>query len=235
MDPSLGRFTSPDTIVPTGTQGTQAWDRYAFVNNNPVRYNDPTGHYGRDVHYELTYEVVYDISLATAQDYGYSEHRAMAFAYNLASEVGRGDMAADVANPDGSLNFTYRENSPLNPPSFEPNNVAPHWYTTPEAQQTLESADASFDFGVAMHEYQDSFSHWQKLGMPSDAEGIYEGHAANNYLASKGYDEKIDTYNPLEGKYKEYDSAMLNGMTNGSAFIYTSYFAYDQLVGPYGY
>jgi RHS repeat-associated protein len=44
MDPSLGRFTSPDTIVPTGTQGTQAWDRYAFVNNNPVRYNDPTGH-----------------------------------------------------------------------------------------------------------------------------------------------------------------------------------------------
>jgi RHS repeat-associated protein len=45
MDPSLGRFTQPDTIVPTSTQGTQAWDRYAFVNNNPVRYNDPTGHY----------------------------------------------------------------------------------------------------------------------------------------------------------------------------------------------
>ena len=44
FDPSLGRFTSPDTIVPTSTQGTQAWDRYAFVNNNPVRYNDPTGH-----------------------------------------------------------------------------------------------------------------------------------------------------------------------------------------------
>ncbi|MBV6397133.1 MAG: hypothetical protein HFACDABA_02738 [Anaerolineales bacterium] len=44
LDPSLGRFTSPDSIVPTSTQGTQAWDRYAFVNNNPVRYNDPTGH-----------------------------------------------------------------------------------------------------------------------------------------------------------------------------------------------
>ncbi|WKZ50323.1 MAG: RHS repeat-associated core domain-containing protein [Anaerolineales bacterium] len=46
FDPSLGRFLSPDTIVPTSTQGTQAWDRYAFVNNNPVRYNDPTGHWG---------------------------------------------------------------------------------------------------------------------------------------------------------------------------------------------
>jgi RHS repeat-associated protein len=44
FDPSLGRFISPDTIVPTGTQGTQAWDRYAYVNNNPVKYNDPTGH-----------------------------------------------------------------------------------------------------------------------------------------------------------------------------------------------
>ncbi len=43
-DGALGRFTQPDSIVPTGTQGTQAWDRYAFVNNNPVRYNDPTGH-----------------------------------------------------------------------------------------------------------------------------------------------------------------------------------------------
>ncbi|MEK7802639.1 MAG: RHS repeat-associated core domain-containing protein, partial [Pseudomonadota bacterium] len=43
-DGSLGRFLSPDTIVLTGTQGTQAWDRYAFVNNNPVRDTDPTGH-----------------------------------------------------------------------------------------------------------------------------------------------------------------------------------------------
>jgi RHS repeat-associated protein len=44
-DVSTGRFVSADTIVPTGTQGTQAWDRYAFVNNNPVRYTDPTGHF----------------------------------------------------------------------------------------------------------------------------------------------------------------------------------------------
>ena len=63
-DGSLGRFRSPDTIVPTGTQGTQAWDRYAFVNNNPVRYNDPTGHMidqgeggcGDDI--ECTYETL---------------------------------------------------------------------------------------------------------------------------------------------------------------------------------
>jgi RHS repeat-associated protein len=43
-DPELGRFIQPDSIVPLATQGVQAWDRYAYTNNNPVRYNDPTGH-----------------------------------------------------------------------------------------------------------------------------------------------------------------------------------------------
>ena len=42
-DPSLSRFASPDTIIP-GNQGVQAWDRYAYTNNNPLRYTDPTGH-----------------------------------------------------------------------------------------------------------------------------------------------------------------------------------------------
>jgi RHS repeat-associated protein len=42
-DPALGRFTQADTIVPE-MQGTQAWDRYAYVNNNPVLYSDPSGH-----------------------------------------------------------------------------------------------------------------------------------------------------------------------------------------------
>jgi RHS repeat-associated protein len=44
MDPQLGRFSQPDTIIPSN-QGVQAWDRFAYVNNNPVRYTDPTGHY----------------------------------------------------------------------------------------------------------------------------------------------------------------------------------------------
>jgi RHS repeat-associated protein len=43
-DSLLGRWVQPDTIVPLESQGVQAWDRYAYANNNPVRYNDPTGH-----------------------------------------------------------------------------------------------------------------------------------------------------------------------------------------------
>jgi RHS repeat-associated protein len=40
-DPSLGRFAQADMIVPPGVQGL---DRYAAMNNNPVRYTDPSGH-----------------------------------------------------------------------------------------------------------------------------------------------------------------------------------------------
>jgi len=41
-DPQLGRFMQADTLVPP-TQGTQGFDRFAYVNNNPIRYRDPSG------------------------------------------------------------------------------------------------------------------------------------------------------------------------------------------------
>jgi RHS repeat-associated protein len=42
-DASLGRFISADTIVPN-LGDPQAWDRYAYVENNSVKFVDPTGH-----------------------------------------------------------------------------------------------------------------------------------------------------------------------------------------------
>jgi RHS repeat-associated protein len=42
-DPALGRFIQPDTIVPE-PGNPQALNRYSYVLNNPVKYNDPTGH-----------------------------------------------------------------------------------------------------------------------------------------------------------------------------------------------
>ena len=40
-DPQVGRFSQADSIVPGGVQGL---DRYAYVNNSPLNYLDPSGH-----------------------------------------------------------------------------------------------------------------------------------------------------------------------------------------------
>src|SRR6188474_1487363 len=41
--PKLGRFLSPDTIVP-GYANPQDLNRFSYVRNNPLKYTDPTGH-----------------------------------------------------------------------------------------------------------------------------------------------------------------------------------------------
>jgi hypothetical protein len=40
---ALGRFISPDSILPDPGNPV-AWDRYAYALNSPSRYTDPSGH-----------------------------------------------------------------------------------------------------------------------------------------------------------------------------------------------
>jgi len=42
-DPAIGKFISADSIVSSATDA-QAYNRYAYVRNNPVIYTDPSGH-----------------------------------------------------------------------------------------------------------------------------------------------------------------------------------------------
>lgn len=44
LDPQLGRFIQPDTIVPQPGD-PQALNRYSYVLNNPIKYRDPSGHW----------------------------------------------------------------------------------------------------------------------------------------------------------------------------------------------
>ncbi len=44
-DPTVGRFVSPDSIVPNYAN-PQAFNRYAYCLNNPLVYTDPSGHDG---------------------------------------------------------------------------------------------------------------------------------------------------------------------------------------------
>jgi len=42
-DPTLARFVSADSLV-SKHENSQAFNRYSYVTNNPLRYTDPTGH-----------------------------------------------------------------------------------------------------------------------------------------------------------------------------------------------
>jgi RHS repeat-associated protein len=51
-DPALGRWSSPDTVVPDPVN-PQSLNRYSYTRNNPVKFRDPSGHmeiYGGNPH-----------------------------------------------------------------------------------------------------------------------------------------------------------------------------------------
>jgi hypothetical protein len=41
--PYINRFLQPDTIIPD-LSNPQSWNRYSYVTNRPVNFNDPSGH-----------------------------------------------------------------------------------------------------------------------------------------------------------------------------------------------
>ncbi|HEX9679788.1 MAG TPA: RHS repeat-associated core domain-containing protein, partial [Candidatus Saccharimonadales bacterium] len=59
-NPRVGRFVSPDTVVPEPS-GSQGWNRYAYVRNNPLKYTDPSGH-GWEPRHCLVCTVKIDVS-----------------------------------------------------------------------------------------------------------------------------------------------------------------------------
>ncbi|MDD5760083.1 MAG: RHS repeat-associated core domain-containing protein [Desulfobulbaceae bacterium] len=62
-DPALGRFVQADTIIPR-PGNAQAWDRYAYANNNPLYYTDPSGH--------VSIPIIFLIAIAALKAFDYS-------------------------------------------------------------------------------------------------------------------------------------------------------------------
>lgn len=101
-DPLLGRFLQADTIVPP-TQGTQGFDRFAYVNNNPLLYTDPSGQRACDDYYgsgcavfsqpsspQINYQEAvgsYGYSLYGLSDFSQEEMRTI---YSSLVQLGRG-------------------------------------------------------------------------------------------------------------------------------------------------
>lgn len=195
FDPTLGRFMQPDTIVPTSTQGTQAWDRLAFVNNNPVRYNDPTGHYAEDVHFELTYQVVQSNSYNILIDRGYTPSEAQRISENIAEQVASADRGVDVGQ---------EMEIPADPSTR-------HWRTTQQAGTEIEGASTLEEFGKGLHSLQDSFSHDLKLGGATPEDNVLL-HFSNNFAPPADH---VDNYDPLHNFLDLFMYVTLVGVVNG--------------------
>ena len=64
---NTNRMLTPDTIVPDPTN-PQTFNRYSYVNNNPVNFTDPTGHYSCNISFNKA-GVCVDAILSYEQQY----------------------------------------------------------------------------------------------------------------------------------------------------------------------
>jgi RHS repeat-associated protein len=131
--PGLGRFLSVDPAL-GNPANPQSWNRYSYVQNQPINFLDGTGAYREDFHRDLT------LVLAIAAGYTPSAAFAIAAATQLPDEDGR--------SPTSISNLPGREG----------------WhFVTGERLQNLKDiasmSHSSYDIGSFLHALQDSFSH----------------------------------------------------------------------------
>jgi RHS repeat-associated protein len=148
LDVESGRFLSQDPIIGS-LQQSQSINRYSYVLGNPLRYRDPTGRYGEDVHYVLTKQSVYGAIYYEAMARGYPPDAAAAAARDVASTLAAGDQGVDevsLGDPDHALQVG-----------------SPHWWSHREAREAATAAVDATDpeaLGRALHGVQDYFAHF---------------------------------------------------------------------------
>ena len=135
MRASTGRFATvdPAMTIDRNLVTPQNWNRYTYVANNPLRYVDPDGWYGIEVHYQLTYLL--------ARAAGYSP-----------------DMSHNTAVANQAVD-TDAGKTPEHPwPSHMPFHF-PSQAFVEDLASTFERTGDSGDLGRFLHSRQDSFAH----------------------------------------------------------------------------
>lgn len=101
---TLGRFISPDNIVPDATN-PQAWNRFSYVNNRPINFNDPSGHCATGAIVDTVLCVAFFVGLAftfsgmsdTPKNFSPEEAEAKANSFYLGTTIIAG--VGSIRNP----------------------------------------------------------------------------------------------------------------------------------------
>jgi hypothetical protein len=96
--PVLGRFISPDQIVP-GLKKPADWNPYTYVRNNPLRYIDPTGY--------LTKEQIKEWTSYDTDDKLDALQRDHPEVYNMLIFLNFGDSLSSYKDKTGWFDFGY--------------------------------------------------------------------------------------------------------------------------------
>ncbi len=108
-DPTIGRFMSPDDVIPDLYNG-QSYNRYTYVDDNPLSYTDPTGHDADNGYHPYTAEDANRNNPSCTGDCDSDQDRAIAQGLkNQATEgaIGAAFAALTGTNPSG-IHVTYQ-------------------------------------------------------------------------------------------------------------------------------
>ena len=115
--PNIGRFASADTIVPDPAN-PQSFNRYSYVNNNPLRYIDPTGHFTNEAIWNYIMENECDGNSQCAEDVWWTWYEDEEW-WGMLQEAEAGDQLfgqycdGNYCTHSGTMTFTGEKDSKL--------------------------------------------------------------------------------------------------------------------------
>lgn len=146
--PRLGRFTQPDTLVPG--RGSQSFNRYTYVMNNPIMMIDPSGHCTRKmVRLGICTQAEYDalnVDGATPTLPANNNPPASTAVPTTATPTPQTSRASSGATETPTPNVTYTSIVPPTAPAgWEAPPLPPGWGTSPNGLTGLGFVDLMLD------------------------------------------------------------------------------------------
>jgi hypothetical protein len=161
--------------------------------------------------------IVYQEAYSKLISRGFTASIASIYAEGLATRIADADEGVDLDSNQSALKrpgtYTVCSKGGCSTYTVE---TTRHWYTTQDAETELDAADTLEGFGEGLHAYQDSFSHFRKLGGNTAGE-IWDGHYSEEWrtVGCLLVHPCIDDFDPYaDTEWGRIDKEMMDGTIN---------------------